>query len=125
MNAMQQAVTETYAKKSGTMSLIGELVETDRDLAKELIQIFVSEEPMQRRAILNAILKKERISLAAAAHCLRGSLCIFGAPVATDLAGGLESEADTIDFKNAYGLFEELERELIVLTKSLKLAIAA
>ena len=108
-------------------SLIVELRGSDPGLMAELASVFLQQEPLQRRRLLDAVFTGNRRGLATAAHSLRGSLFIFGADSAAEIAEELERSAEEIDLTHAYEKVEKLEFELSNLIIYLKrlMAIAA
>ena len=105
-------------------SLIVELKGSDPELMTELGMVFLKQEPSQRRRLLNAVFTGNRTSLAAAAHSLRGSLFIFGADSAAEIAEELEHSAEDINLTYAYEKVEKLESELSKLTTYIKRLMA-
>ena len=86
------------------------------EATKEPMRIFFKHEFLQRCAILDAILRKQRGRLAVAAYCFGTSLSAFGESAAKKTAAELELAADTIEFGQAFALFEKLESEVRDLT---------
>jgi len=105
-------------------SLIVGLRISDPGLMAELASVFLQQEPLQRRRLLDAVFTGNRRGLAAAAHSLRGSLFIFGADSAAEIAEELEHAAEEINLTYAYEKVEKLEFELSKLVIYIKRLMA-
>jgi hypothetical protein len=104
---MQTSSNEMYANHK-SIPIAQALGEAE----KNPMRMFLRDEFLQRCAILDAILRKQRGRLAVAAYRFGTSLSICGESAAKETAAELELAADTIDFGHAFALFEKLESEV-------------
>jgi hypothetical protein len=105
-------------------SLIVELKGKDRELMLELGSVFLRQETLQRRTLLDCIFAANRRGMAAAAHSLRGSLFIFGADAAAEIVEEMEETAEEVNIAHAYERYERLEVELAKLSHYIKILMA-
>ncbi len=81
-------------------------------LARRLAGRFVTEAPGQLAGVRAAVVSRDGAGAAKLLHKLRGSLGVFGAGTALDLAQRLEDRAATGDFGDSEALMATLEREV-------------
>lgn len=95
-------------------------VSSDRALAREVIDLFLSEAPELLAQIQSAITGGDCPRLANAAHALKGSVANFSAEHAYALAYELEKIGRTGDLSPAVEILSALRREILLVTSSLK-----
>ncbi|HMH13638.1 MAG TPA: response regulator [Edaphobacter sp.] len=90
-----------------------ERVDGDRSFLSELLQIFRFDYPGQIRMAREAVTKKDSVALQTVGHALKGALVNLAAPIASRIAGELESMATAGEIALAGDKVDELEEELI------------
>jgi HPt (histidine-containing phosphotransfer) domain-containing protein len=126
MNTLVQGRAPTEAPAFGSFDWAGllRLVEGDRELARELVSIFLEDEPVMRAEMAGAIRSESAESLAHAAHAYKGSAAAVGAASAAEAASVLEmaGRAGRLRVASEWRRFEELanslREELAVLCKT-------
>ena len=94
-------------------------VEGDKDMLKELIDIFVSESVSILGQLDEAVQSKNSGALQSTAHKLKGSLGVFGARAATGAAAELEQIGKSGDLASARATLDRLKREVSCLEDAL------
>ncbi len=92
----------------------------DRELAVQLVEIFIDEYPNMLQRLRDAVAAASADDVRRAAHALKGSISNFsdGGPTAT--AYELETMGRAGHVEGALPLLERLDRELVELTASLR-----
>jgi signal transduction histidine kinase/CheY-like chemotaxis protein len=94
-------------------------------LIHSLAKTFLADAPKTLALIRNAIAKKEHAKLASAAHLLKGSIAIFGAPKAVAAARNLEALGRERNLAGAESALHALESEFTILQQELHAIQAA
>jgi signal transduction histidine kinase/DNA-binding response OmpR family regulator/HPt (histidine-containing phosphotransfer) domain-containing protein len=89
-------------------------------LIRSLAATFLADGPKVLARIRGAIAKKDAAELASAAHLLKGSLAIFGAPKAVAAARNLEALGRANDLRDAITVQSALESEFALLRQELR-----
>jgi signal transduction histidine kinase/CheY-like chemotaxis protein/HPt (histidine-containing phosphotransfer) domain-containing protein len=89
-------------------------------LIRSLAATFLADAPKALARIRGAIAKKNAAELASAAHLLKGSLAIFGAPKAVAAARNLEALGRTDSLREASAGLRSLESEFALLQQELR-----
>ena len=89
-------------------------------LIRSLAATFLADGPKVLARIRGAIAKKNAAELATAAHLLKGSLAIFGAPKAVAAARNLEALGRANDLRDAITVQSALESEFALLRQELR-----
>ena len=92
----------------------------DVELAHELINLFVEDSPAMITEIRRSIAGNDARSLARAAHAFKSAIGFFPASGAAALVRRLEETARAGDLSGAPEIFAELEREVDLITVSIK-----
>jgi two-component system, sensor histidine kinase and response regulator len=87
-------------------------VEGDKTLLAELVRVFTHDYPKRLAEMREAISMGEDKRLERAVHGLRGEVGLFGAKIAYNLAAMLETMGREGQLESAWGVLQELEREL-------------
>ncbi len=98
-----------------------ERFEGDRDLLREIVQLFFDDCPRRLADIHNALAGGNREALERAAHSIKGSVGNFAAPAAMEAALRLEMIGRSGDLSGAADACARLEQEI----DQLKSALAA
>ncbi|MBD3168230.1 MAG: hypothetical protein GF307_02025 [candidate division Zixibacteria bacterium] len=85
-----------------------ETVEGDKDLLKELIEIFIDDYPAVIKSLNEAFDSKECGQVEKAAHRLKGAMSNFGSGQAVELAQKTEILAREGDFEGAQKVYTDL-----------------
>lgn len=85
-----------------------------------VVAVFLEDVPNVLAEIRNAVVGREGKDLRRAAHRLKGSLGLFAADCARDLAIGLEEIGRNEDWEDAESTLHRLEAEMSVLQKDLR-----
>jgi len=101
-----------------------EAVQGDRGLLQELTEIFLEEYPGLLTLARDAVAGSDARSLQRAAHSLKGSARLFGAQSVYDVCYELEKTAKDGSTEDARDSLEVLDRELEVLSKSLRMLLS-
>jgi two-component system sensor histidine kinase/response regulator len=91
-------------------------VENDRELLRELLEIFKDEFPRQLLSLREAVEAKDGTRVATAAHTLKGMLSNLTATQAATTAGRLEQMGRTgeaAEFAQLFSIFENDARSLL------------
>ena len=91
----------------------------DAEMLEEVCQVFLQEYPRQLSAVRDAALRHDARALESSSHTLKGSLAIFGAGDAYEMACRLELLGRTTDFAQAERSYADLERHVVRLGKLL------
>lgn len=83
-------------------------VDGDRELLRELFEIFIEDYPRMFEEMQNSVLGRDCPTLERLAHTLKGRLAYFGAPGARSCAADLETMGREKDLAGAWKTFEEL-----------------
>jgi HPt (histidine-containing phosphotransfer) domain-containing protein len=86
-------------------------IEGDKEHLSLLFETFTRVAVEQIDELHKAIEGRDSAALAAAAHCFKGSLGLFAAKPAVELAQRIESEARREDFDGAQAVLVKLEAE--------------
>jgi signal transduction histidine kinase/DNA-binding response OmpR family regulator/HPt (histidine-containing phosphotransfer) domain-containing protein len=89
-------------------------------LIRSLAVTFLADAPIALARIRTAIAKKQAAELASAAHLLKGSLAIFGAPKAVAAARNLEALGRADNLREASEGLRALESEFTLLQRELR-----
>jgi CheY-like chemotaxis protein/HPt (histidine-containing phosphotransfer) domain-containing protein len=89
-----------------------EIVQGDRELLIELVQLFLEEKPRQLTDLKQAIVRRDAAGVALHAHSLKGPLNSIGASSAADAAWRLEQMGRSGQMDGVESGGEALEREL-------------
>jgi two-component system sensor histidine kinase/response regulator len=89
-----------------------ERIDGDRILLAELVELFREDYPGQIRTAQQAVMKADAAALQRVGHALRGALGNLAAPIASRIAGELESMGKSGDIALAGSRVRELEEEL-------------
>ena len=97
-----------------TFDLVGvmERLDNDRDLLKEIVQIFFEGLDESIGSLQGAANKKDAAAFGAAAHSIKGALGNIGAMRAYRKAYELETKGKNNIMDNSLGLVGELEKEI-------------
>ena len=113
-----QAVVTAGAEADSTPDALLDRFDGDQDLLAELAGIFVDDTPGRLAALRTAARDGDSQALEAAAHLLRGSVSIFGAPEACDAALRLEEMGRSGAWEGVPGALAALEREIALVQAS-------
>ena len=94
-------------------------------LIRSLAATFLTDAPKALARIRSAVAKKNAAELVSAAHLLKGSLAIFGAPKAVASARSLEALGRAGDLREAPAGLRALESEFALLQHELRVIHAA
>ncbi len=94
-------------------------------LIHSLAKTFLADAPKTLALIRKAIAKKDHAKLASAAHLLKGSIAIFGAPKAVAAARNLETLGSERNLAGAESALHALESEFTILQQELHVIQAA
>jgi two-component system sensor histidine kinase/response regulator len=97
-----------------------ESVNGDKDLLGIVVDAFLEEVPRIRQQIRESLESKSAPDLQRAAHTLKGSLRVFGAPTAAELANQLEMQGKSCKFDGAPELWSAIERNLDPVVRELE-----
>lgn len=89
-------------------------------LIRSLATTFLADAPKALARIRSAVMKQNATELASAAHLLKGSLAIFGAPKAVAAARKLEASGRARDLREAPAGLRTLESEFVLLQNELR-----
>jgi signal transduction histidine kinase/DNA-binding response OmpR family regulator len=89
-------------------------------LSRSLAATFLADAPQALARIRNAVAKQNAAELASAAHLLKGSLAIFGAPNAVAAARNLEALGRADSLREAFAGLRALESEFALLQHELR-----
>ena len=92
----------------------------DKDLAKELIDIFIDEYGLMLDDVASAVHRNQAQELHAAAHKFKGSLRSMGAGEVLDIILALETMGINEDMDQAESVFEKLKPALDLLVVDLR-----
>lgn len=95
-------------------------VEHDKELAVDLVEIFLEDAPDRVRAISDAIESGDPDAINRAAHALKGAAANLSAHYLRNLAYRIETAARQGDMEAAKSLFLELETAYVTLTSELR-----
>jgi len=102
------------------MQSLLERVAGDEKLALGMIATFLRDTPKRMTALQAALKRKNAKNLASLAHAVKGSVSIFGANAARDLAEKLQDLARANEFQNIARLSEQLKEEIAHLEANLR-----
>src|SRR3977135_3259564 len=88
------------------------LMDGDRELLLELIDVFLEDAPQRIQAVQSALADRDADAVYRAAHALKGSAGNFGAPEVVSRANRLEALARENDLDAAAIEFEFLETDM-------------
>jgi PAS domain S-box-containing protein len=95
-------------------------IDGDRSFLAELLDLFRADYPVQVRKGREAVVRNDAAELQRAAHALKGTLKNLAAPVASNLAEGLEEMGTSGEIALAAGKMMELEAELANVARALE-----
>jgi HPt (histidine-containing phosphotransfer) domain-containing protein len=95
-------------------------LEGDRELLKELIALYLEDEPALLEEIARAVQQHDAEALRRAAHTLKGSVANFCAPAAQDAALALETAGRDRSLGSAAELLENLQQQLVAVREELQ-----
>jgi HPt (histidine-containing phosphotransfer) domain-containing protein len=99
-------------------------VDGDQDLLLVLAELFLQESPKEAAAARAALERKDRASLAAAAHKLKGSVAEMCAPRLFESAKRLEGLGRLGEFAAASSVYADVEKRLAEVHAALRELIA-
>lgn len=97
-----------------------EQVVGDREMLKEVIDIYRQEYPKQLEEIQRAIERKDAEAIRLVAHTIKGAVANFGAKPAFETALALENIGKSKELSNAGNVFNKLTAELKRLDEEFK-----
>lgn len=100
-------------------------VDDDEALLKEVILLFLEDNPKREADLQQAMEKRDAALLERTAHTIKGSCVIFGAADARNSAHDLELLGHSGDFERALTAMVRLSKEIQRLTGDLKGYLAA
>jgi len=115
--------TEARSKEVFDLSKAMEVVAGNREIFKEITNIFLESSPASVAQIREAIAGGDALALEHAAHSLKGSVSHFGARRAFEAAYHLEKLGREKEMGEADHAFSTLEKELTALTPEMKRAL--
>jgi two-component system sensor histidine kinase/response regulator len=89
-----------------------ERIDDDRTFLSELLELFREDYPSQIRTAREAVSRGDAAALQRVGHALKGALGNLAAPIASRIAGEIESMGRTADIALAGTRLTELEEEL-------------
>jgi len=113
-------MNETHAVLSFDPDVVLKRVDGDRELLKEVADIFLEDTPRLLADLRNAIIRGDARALERTAHSLKGSVGNFGARRASEAAGALEQMGRQGDFVRAQESFAQLDHQLGLLGPALE-----
>ena len=93
--------------------------EGDVEMLSQLSEVFLEEYPRQLSAVREAVRGRDAAALARSSHMLKGSVGIFGAEHAAELAEHLESSGRTADLAHVDEEYRSLEGHVVHLAQLL------
>ena len=96
-----------------------ERVEDDRDLLRELVELFLEEAPLRLATIRDAVTSRNGKMLQEAAHALKGSAGNLAAGAVYEAAKQLEYFGRDGEWSRSEAAYATLQRELARLTAAL------
>ena len=113
-------VTDGERGRSGVgVTELLEQFDGDRDLLSQLSEVFLQEYSGQLSAVRSGLDAHDASAVARSAHTLKGSVEVFGAEAAVNVAQRLETCAKKSDLTDAKKPYEVLEREVTRLAQVL------
>ena len=97
-----------------------DLLDGDREMLKEMIQVFIDDMPSHIARISQSIQEANCDGLRRNAHAYKGSLSNFGAPDVTDLAFMLECAGKDQDLSKVSAIFDDLANQSEVMHDALE-----
>lgn len=94
-----------------TASLIDRF-DGDVDMLSQLSEVFVQEYPQQLSAIRDAFQQQDAVALARSSHMLKGSVGVFGADQALEMARQLEEAGRVADLSGSEQICARLDHEV-------------
>ena len=94
--------------------------ENDPEFLRSLIGIFLTDCPGMLANIVAAVAARDPVRLMAAAHALKGTVSIFGAPAAVEAARILEFMGKEKKLEGVSIALSALERELALVSSALE-----
>ncbi|HEY4722108.1 MAG TPA: Hpt domain-containing protein, partial [Anaerolineae bacterium] len=111
--AASQAVEQATTASPVNLSAALEVVDGDRDLLRESVQIFLTQDYVRQLVDLReAIERCDSLMVKRAAHGIKGALSSFGGWSARDLALRLETMGREENLTDASSVLPELEAEI-------------
>ncbi len=107
-----QLIMQNSASPNDRYNLLLALMEGDRDLLQELIDVFLEDAPQRIEGVRRALADRDAEALYKAAHALKGSAGNFGAPKVVSRANRLEALSRENDLDAATAQFESLVAEM-------------
>jgi PAS domain S-box-containing protein len=98
-------------------------VDGDRELLREVANLFFEDTPRLLAEVRNAIQRGDGKALERSAHTLKGSVGNFGARTAFEAAFSLEQMGRNGDFARATEVFTQLDRQVTLLIPALEAAL--
>ena len=92
----------------------------DEKLARKMISTFLHDTPKRIATLRKALQNGDAATVASVTHALKGSISIFGAPVAVDYSRQLQDAARANDLRAAPGLVRQLQEEIANLEANLR-----
>jgi len=96
-----------------------EAVEGDEELLRELAELFLEDFPRMVEEIRAAAADRDAAGLHRAAHTLKGSVAVLGAPAVGEIAYALECAGRAEDLDAAPPLLERLDQAAARLSEAL------
>jgi HPt (histidine-containing phosphotransfer) domain-containing protein len=116
----QPALTDTVADSEDVAAHLQRTTGGNEKLIRSLAKTFLADTPKALALIRTAVIKKDAVKLARAAHLLKGSIAIFGASKAVAAARNLEAIGRAGNLAEAAGALQSLESEFAVLQQELR-----
>jgi HPt (histidine-containing phosphotransfer) domain-containing protein len=117
-----QLIMQNSASPTDRYNELLALMEGDRDLLRELIDVFFEDAPERLDAVRRALADRDAGALYRAAHALKGSAGNFGAPNVVGRANRLEALARENELDASALEFELLETDVNQLVAELAAA---
>jgi signal transduction histidine kinase/CheY-like chemotaxis protein/HPt (histidine-containing phosphotransfer) domain-containing protein len=112
--------TNSAAENEDALTHLRRTTSGNEKLIRSLAATFLADAPKALARIRSAVTKKNAAELASAAHLLKGSLAIFGAPKAVAAARNLEALGRANNLRDATASLRALESEFALLQHELR-----
>ncbi|MDQ7782479.1 MAG: PAS domain S-box protein [Desulfomonilaceae bacterium] len=112
-------ISAGHTEKGPGLSQLLDTVDGDRELLREILEMFRDDAPRLVREIGDAIENGDREAVRKAAHTLKGAVSVFSTGGAFDAAQRLETQGGSGNVTEMPEILKELEAELSLLLKNL------
>jgi CheY-like chemotaxis protein/HPt (histidine-containing phosphotransfer) domain-containing protein len=119
-HAPADSSANSAAENEDALSHLRRTTGGNEKLIRSLAATFLADAPKALARIRGAVAKKNAAELASAAHLLKGSLAIFGAPKAVAAARNLEALGRANNLREALASLRTLESEFALLQHELR-----